>query len=480
MFLFYPLAKPEFWKTDSQRIDRQTLGIGTKIKGFFGFAPEQRSISGSAGSTVPIGNLTSSTLLEALGLHAGSVAVSPESAIKLATVFRCVDLLSSTAAYLPLDLMRKSNGRREPATAHPCYSLLKVRPHKLQTSFIWRKTIITHALLWGNGYAKIERNGVYRPTSLKIYHPNKTSVVEYEDDLWYSFDGSPLVPSSEVIHLKLFTTDGLTGRSVIRMAAESLSVPLQTQRYANSFFEKGARVSGILSHPNKLSADSKKNLADAWRSVFGMGGTNAGGTPILDEGVKYEQVGIPPGDFQLLEMLKASNETICTWFGVPQHLAGILDHATFSNIEHQDLEYMKYSLDPHLVNFEQEMAYKILRTSELGEYYVHHNRNAMLRTDIKSRYEAHRTGIQNGFMSPNDARELEDMNPIDGGDRYFIQQNMMPLDMVDTVLADSGQQAIRALRLLAGGTDTLGSPDTTATRKNGHTLNGHTPAVTPN
>lgn len=406
---------------------------------FFPESIEQRS----TGEYIPVGSLTSSSLLDALNLNSGTVHVGPETALKLATVFRCVDLLSSTAAAMPWELFRKTGNVRESATNHPNYFLYKFRPHPLQTSFIWRKTLFAHALLWGNAYAKITRNGIQRPVSMKIYHPKLVSVTEYNDELYYSFDGGPLVTSSDVIHFKLFSLDGLTGRSIIRMAAESMSVPMQAQRFTNSFLEKGARVSGVLTHPGKMQIPAKQQLAKDWREVYG-GSANAGGTPILDEGVKYEKIGMSPADFQLLNMMNVSDKTICTWFGVPQHLAGLLDHATFSNIEHQDLEYVKYSLLPHIVNFEQEVDYKTLRLAELGEFYTKVNLNALLRADIKTRFEAYRTAIQNGFMSPNMAAELEEWNPAEGGDQRFIQQNMMPIDKVDQVLSSQSSNSSNA------------------------------------
>lgn len=410
---------------------------------FFAPGEEVRSLPGGEQRSWDAGGIstTDPRILELFGLNAGGVNVNAESALRLAHVFRCVDLISSTAADLPWSIRRKTSTGSEAADNHPNATLYACPDKESDTlDFIWRKTLFMHALLWGNGYAKIKRNGVYRPVSLAIYHPTEVTVKKDGRRLWYKFaDERDPLPSSEVIHLKLFTTDGLMGRTPIQIGAESLKVSLQGQRFAQKFLENGAMVSGVLTVEKALSGDARKNLRDSFSPYVGP--NNAGGVPLLEDGIKYEKMGISPGDFKLLEMTKASAETICTWFGVPQHLAGVLDRATFSNIEHQDLEYMKYSMSPHIKNFRQEFDYKTLQTIELGRVYTHVNFNGLLRADTKTRAEYYRTFIQNGLMCQDEARALEDLNPIEGGagQRYWIQQNMMPLDKAEEILASKGR-----------------------------------------
>ncbi|MBD2705606.1 phage portal protein [Spirosoma sp. BT702] len=401
------------------------------IKSFFSnlFYPEStEQRSGGVSPSVTYG-LTDPKISELFSLNSGPVTVSEETALTLATVFRCVDVLSSSFASLPWELYRNEGPVSNPAIGHPVRSLL-IRPHKNQTSYVWRKTLLATALLWGNGYARIIRNGVYRPTGLKLYHPSEVLVTtdRYKDTVEYRFPDVPgTVSADDVIHLKLFSTDGIIGRSVIRQAADSIKVPLQSRRFATKLMENGARPAGIITHPRQLKDTQKKNIASGWFSTHG-GENNVGKTAILDEGMEFKAVGINPVDAQLLELMKMSREEVCALFGVPQHMAGILDRSTNNNIEHQGLEFVAYSLKPHVINFQQEFDYKTLRFQELGVITNELDLDDLHLTDIATRQRLFQFARTNGIMSANEVRDRMGMNPYEGGDTYYIQGAMVPID----------------------------------------------------
>ncbi|WP_234734507.1 phage portal protein [Tellurirhabdus bombi] len=413
------------------------MNIWQRATSFWSNRSESRSTSGSY-------SLTDSRLLEQLHLNSGSVHVSVETSLSLATVYRCVDLLSSSVASLPWELFQVGANGRSKAVNHPVYRLLKTRPHRLYTSFQFRKTLVSHALLWGNGYALIKRNGINRPVSLEIFHPREVTVLESkridgEKYVFYRFNGIDRdVPADDVLHLKLFALDGIIGKSVIRQAAEgSFKTALQSTRFINSLLENGGRPAGIIKVVKALTDPALKRLKGNWFSDHG-GTEKAGKVAILDEGMDYQAISVNPVDAQLLEMMKLSREDICALFGVPQHLANILDKATFSNIEHQDLEYIKYFLMPHLINLEQETDYKLLREEEQGSYYSKFNLNALLRGDLNSRKEFYRAMVNAGIMTRNEVRELEDLNPVQDGDRLLVQSGMVYADRLDDFI-DSKQ-----------------------------------------
>lgn len=414
--------------------------------------------------------MSDSRVGEMFGLHSGNVTVNEETALSIATLFACANVLSSSFAFLPWDIIKSDGSNRIKAANHPI-SFVKQRPHNLQSSFFWRKTLFIHAFIWGNGYAKIIRNGVYRPVGLKLYHPREVgvSIDSAKDNLFYKFPDENLpLPSSEVIHFKLFSTDGIMGRSFVSISADTLKVTMQARRFSISFWQNGTRLSGIIKTVKSLTTPVIDKLKKLWFTQYGGDG-NAGKTAILDEGMDYTQLGVPPGDAQLLEMLKWSDEKICAMAGVPQHMAGILDRSTNNNIEHQGIEYVMYSLAPHVVNFEQECDFKLFRTQEYGDFQNKLNLNALLRADFKTRWEGYRTGIQNGVYSQNMVLELEDMNPFEGGDRRWMQSNMMPIDLADEILLSKNKKATPTTPPASNARN--GVDLDKENHKNGHTVN---------
>ncbi|GAB3324308.1 phage portal protein [Larkinella ripae] len=401
-------------------------------------------------------------LMRYFGLNTGKVTVTQNTILTLPVLYRCADVLSSTFAGFPWDLMYSDGDVSKKATGHPC-SFVKTRPYPLQSSFVWRKTLFLRAFLQGNGIARIERNGIYRPTKLKIYDQNDVTITRKDDELFYKFnDVKEQLPSSEVIHYKLFSTDGITGRSIIQQQA-TLKLGLQGMRFHTTLLENGSQLSGVLTHPGKLGTEAKERARGGWFNKF-HGLENAGQVAILDEGMKYEQIGVNPIDAQLLEVMKLTKEDVCTMCGVQPHIVGILDRATNNNIEHQGIEFVTHTMMPHVINFEQECDYKLLRSQEQGSYYYKLNMNGLLRGDTEARKEYYQTMRMAGIMNANEIRALEDMNPYEGGERYMIQGAMVPVDKLDEIIA-SRKPAQPSTPPASRGVELNGH------HKNGHTVN---------
>jgi HK97 family phage portal protein len=373
---------------------------------------------------------------------AGAVNVTEVSSLGLSAVYGCVRVLSESIASLPWGVYEYTDRGSKLAIKHPNFRLLRSEPHTWYTSFSFRKTLMTHVLLWGNGYARIIRDGRARPTAFQLYYPWQVNVLSYPDSfgeqqLYYTTpDGT--FSADDMIHVAGLGFNGVVGRSVIGMQAEALGVGLAAQRFGSNFFRNGAHLTGALKHPKTLKTEAHKNLKESFREKY-MGMDNAGEVIVLEEGMDFIPFGVPPDDAQFIETRKFSRSDVCAMFRVPPHMIADLERATFSNIEQQDLGFVKHSLMPWMVLIEQEFDRKIFYESEKDRYFNKLNANGMLRGDVATRKEYYKDGIQNGWLSQNDVRELEDMLTIEGGDRYFIQQNMMPLDKVDEVLANQKQ-----------------------------------------
>ena len=374
------------------------------------------------------------------GSSAGKV-VTERSAMQMTAVYACVRILSEAIAGLPLNLYRYGeDGSKEKAFQHPLYHLLHDEPNPEMSSFVFRETLMTHLLLWGNAYAQIIRNGKGNIVALYPLMPNKMQVNRDENgQLYYIYQKSTeeAVPktkdfyvrleTSDVLHIPGLGFDGLVGYSPIAMAKNAIGLAIATEEYGSKFFANGAAPSGVLEHPGTLKDPAK--IRESWMSQFGGSG-NSGKIAVLEEGLKYTPISISPEQAQFLETRKFQINEIARIFRVPPHMVGDLDRTTFSNIEQQSLEFVKYTLDPWVVRWEQSMQRSLLTPDEKKIHFVKFNLEGLLRGDYKSRMDGYATARQNGWMSANDIRELENLDRIpkeDGGDLYLINGNMLPL-----------------------------------------------------
>ena len=360
--------------------------------------------------------------------------------MQMTAVYSCVRILAEAIAGLPLHLYRYTDsGGKEKATDHPLYLLLHDEPNPEMSSFVFRETLMTHLLLWGNAYAQIIRNGKGEVMALYPLMPNKMSVERDENgQLYYTYTrsaeeaktaetGRVILLPKDVLHIPGLGFDGLVGYSPIAMAKNAIGLAIATEEYGAKFFANGAAPSRVLEHPGTIK--DPQRVREAWQSQFG-GSSNSGKIAVLEEGMKYTPISISPEQAQFLETRKFQINEIARIFRVPPHMVGDLEKSSFSNIEQQSLEFVKYTLDPWVVRWEQSIARSLLSENEKKQYFVKFNLEGLLRGDYASRMNGYATARQNGWMSANDIRELENLDRIpaeEGGDLYLINGNMLPL-----------------------------------------------------
>ncbi|UWG06224.1 MAG: portal protein [Bacteriophage sp.] len=366
--------------------------------------------------------------------------VTERSAMQMTAVYSCVRILAEAVAGLPLHLYRYTDGGgKEKALDQPLYRLLHDEPNPEMSSFVFRETLMTHLLLWGNAYAQVIRNGKNEVIALYPLMPNKMSVDRDENGrLYYTYYRGPdeaiknkefavTLQPSDVLHIPGLGFDGLVGYSPIAMAKNAIGMAIACEEYGAKFFANGAAPGGVLEHPGTIK--DPQRVRESWQSTFGGSG-NANKIAVLEEGMKYTPIGISPEQAQFLETRKFQINEIARIFRVPPHMVGDLEKSSFSNIEQQSLEFVKYTLDPWVIRWEQSIQRALLSQGEKAEYFVKFNLEGLLRGDYQSRMNGYAIGRQNGWMSANDIRELENLDRIpaeDGGDLYLINGNMLPL-----------------------------------------------------
>jgi HK97 family phage portal protein len=366
--------------------------------------------------------------------------VNEHTAMQMTAVYSCVRILAEAVAGLPLHLYKyTASGGKEKALSHPLYFLLHDEPNPEMSSFVFRETLMTHLLLWGNAYAQIIRNGKGEIIALYPLMPNRMRVDrDTKGELYYSYtrysDEAPAINGitvtlrpSDVLHIPGLGFDGLVGYSPIAMAKNAIGLAMATEEYGAKFFANGAAPGGVLEHPGTIKDPQK--VKESWNMAY-QGSSNAHRVAVLEEGMKYQPIGISPEQAQFLETRKFQINEIARIFRVPPHMVGDLEKSSFSNIEQQSLEFVKYTLDPWVIRWEQAISRSLLSPSEKKLYFSKFNVDGLLRGDYASRMNGYATARQNGWMSANDIRELENLDRIPaelGGDLYLINGNMTKL-----------------------------------------------------
>ncbi|WP_446898883.1 phage portal protein [Clostridium sp. LBM24168] len=357
--------------------------------------------------------------------------VNERTAMQTTAVYACVRILSETIASLPLHTYRHTENGKEKATEHSIYHLLADEPNPEMTSFVFRETLTGHLLLWGNAYAQIIRDGRGKVIALYPLLPDKMTVDRNDKgEIYYIYNKEGKLyslRSDEVLHIPGLGFDGLIGYSPIAMAKNAIGMAIATEEYGAKFFSNGANPGGVLEHPGIVKDPAR--VRESWNSVY-QGSSNSHRVAVLEEGMKFQSIGIPPEQAQFLETRKFQTEEICRIFRVPPHLVANLDKATFSNIEHQSISFVVHTIRPWLVRIEQSINKALFTESEKREYFVSFVVEGLLRGDYASRMQGYAIGIQNGFLSPNDVRTLENMNTIENGDIYAMNGNMLKLEDV--------------------------------------------------
>lgn len=385
------------------------------------------------------------------------VNVNEQTAMRNVAVFACIRILSETPASLPLIVYhRMGGGGKERASNHPTYSVLHDMANPEMTAMALRETVQAHAAAWGNGYAYIVReNGWVK--ELWPLLPDRTQPLRVNGELKYKValpNGEPrMIDAIHVLHIPGLGYDGLQGYSPIQLAREAIGLGLAAEEFGSRFYGQGTNLGGIVEHPGKLGEQAYSNLRQSLDQKH-QGLSNAHLLLILEEGMKYQKIGVAPNDAQFLETRKYQVTDIARLFRIPPHMIADMDKATFSNIEHMSIDFVVHTLRPWLVRWEQAINYKLFTPRERKKYFAEHLVDGLLRGDAKSRAEALATLRQNGIINADEWREIENMNPQEGGvgKVYFVNAAMVSVaaaaagSLAAPVASQNGQTKTREQR----------------------------------
>jgi HK97 family phage portal protein len=379
-------------------------------------------------------------LLDIMGglMTSTGLRITPELAMTVPGVAACVNVLSEDLAKVPLNIYKRtSDGRRELARDHPLFSLIHSSPLPWMTSFDWRRAMISNAMIRGNSYTRIFRNRRGEVVKLQLQRPGSvmTKWAPVDGEPFYDInheDGSSRIGYQEVAHIR-YRADplagrygGLLGMSPISRHAETIALAIAAEKFAAAFFRNGARPSAVIEMDAKLPNDAVGNrIRDGLERAY-SGVDNAFKIAVLELGMKLKPFSFSNADSQLIEVRKEAALAIAMMFSIPPHKIGILDKATFSNIEHQAIEYVTGPVSGLARSIESSLTLSCLTQQEQKDYFIEHDLNGLLRGDLASRYRAYAIGRQWGWLSANDVRTTENLNPIVGGDgdAYLTPVNM--------------------------------------------------------
>jgi len=375
---------------------------------------------------------TSSTLFGGLfGAKQSSagVDVTLTSAQTHTTVMTCYRILSESIASLPIHLMKRTakSGKvtKEKDYANPLYNLLNLSPNGEMSRFNWIESMMMNLVSRGNGYTQIIRNGRDKVVALYPLLSDNMRIVRSESgELAYIYNtaktGDVWLEKSQVLHVRGLSLDGISGMSPIMYSANSIGLSMALEEFGSNFFKNGANPGAVYEMPNKLSDDAFERLRTSLKEKY-ESLKNSGKPMLLEEGLQFKQIGVANNESQFLESRKFQKSEIASIFRIPPHLVNDLEHATFTNIEQQSLEFVTYTLTPWVQRFEQALNIALFAETD---NYASFNMDAMIRGDIKSRYDAHGTAIRDGWLTRNEVREQEGKNPLDGLDEPILPLNM--------------------------------------------------------
>lgn len=374
--------------------------------------------------------------------------ISPEIALQLSTVWACVRILAETVAELPLGIFQKTNEGKQPHEKHPLHRILHDEANPDMSAMDFRMAMMANLAPTGNAFARITRS----EKRVVALWPLLTRQMKVKRDAGgrvvytYTQDNGEQkdYAAKEILHIRTMSMDGINGMSPIMQARNAVGLAIALERYGSEFFMNGAIPLTVLEHPAVIGETANKNLRDFFQNFFSRG--NRHKTAVLEEGMKMTSVAVDPQKAQALEQRHFQIEEIARIFRVPLHMIGELTRSTNNNITMQSLEFVIYTLLPWLEIWEQAINRSLLTDEEKGQVFAEHSVDGLLRGDIKTRYEAYAVARQWGWMSANDIRRLENMNPIEGGDAYLT-----PMNMVDAANPpDPNSTPARAAALLPG------------------------------
>ena len=364
------------------------------------------------------------------GMAGSGKSVNARTAIQVSAVYACVRVIAETVASLPFSVFEQDKTGSQKALDHPLFRILHDEPNPEMTSFVWREAMLTHLLLWGNSYSQILRAGRGNIVGLYPLLPDHMEVDrDDKGKLTYTYsttNGQTVkLRPEDVLHIPGLGFDGIMGYSPIAIERNAVGLSIAAEEFGGKFFGNGATPSGILTHPNTVK--NPKALRESWMEAYG-GSSNANRVAILEEGMTFTRISMPNNEAQFLETRKFQVEEICRIYRVPPHMIADLEHATFSNIEHQSIDFAVHTIRPWLVRIEQAINRALFSEKEKGRFYCQFNLDGLMRGSYKERMEGYSIARQNGWMSANDIRQLENQNPIpdeDGGNAYLVNGNMI-------------------------------------------------------
>jgi len=365
------------------------------------------------------------------GTSKTGVQVSEDNALTFSAVYAAVRIISETIASIPLNVYQADGETRVKAVGHPVQDLLAKAPNSVSSTFTFREAMASNLVLHGNAYAKIEMNAAGRPTALIPLNPMKVEVKVVDGEKVYVFDKKHTYLDYEMLHFVGLSFNGLTGKSPLSMAREAVAIGLAAQEYGARFYSNGANAGGVITAPGRLNTEVVKRLRESWnRAQSGLGSSHS--TAILEEGMKYEKIGLDPEAAQFLQSRKFQVNEIARIFRIPpSYLADLENSSTRANTEQQAIQFVRDCITPYVRRMEVELNRKLFREDE-PNLYAYFTMEGLMRGDQKARYEAYATARQWGWLSVNDIRDLENLNPVEGGDIYLQPLNMVQSGQDDT------------------------------------------------
>jgi HK97 family phage portal protein len=410
--------------------------------GLFSFFDRYRGSGASSGDRSPYGEFW----FEPVSARTGSgMRVSPDSALRLAAVYACVRILAETMASLPLVVyQRRADGGKDKVTDHWLYRLMSKRPNRFQNPFEWREMLQGHLALRGNAYSQIITNPRGEIIELMPIHPDRVKIEllpsgEYRYRVTDRAGTEVILPRGEVWHLRGLSSDGLMGMSPIELARENLGMALAAQDYGARFFANDAKpTGGWIEFPGTFKDnEAKKVFRESYQQA--QSGANRGKVLVLENGMKFHEVGVTNKDAQFLELRKFQITDIARLFRVPPHMIADLERATFSNIEQQSLEFVMHTMTPWAERWEASIESELLLEGD--DIEIEFDFANLMRGDAASRSSYYQSGIQNGWLTRNEARIAENLNPIDGLDQPLRPLNMVEEDAAEDLEIDTQAEA---------------------------------------
>lgn len=362
------------------------------------------------------------------GMSDAGVIVNEETALKMSAVWSCIRLLSELPASLPIEVYKETGRNREMVSDHPVRQLLS-HPTDLMNRFTWHELMNAYLQGWGNAVAIIRYNEKGYAYALQPVHPSSFRVVISDGNVFYDINDYDqkirgTFFSQEIVHYKMFSTGGYVGKSPIHVARENIGLGLATEKFGAKFFQRGGNLKAVIESEGHMSDTEFRTWKQRWDEFYN-GPVGDHTTPILEYGLKYKQLGIPPENAQFIATRTFQIQEIARIFNVPPHMIADLSRSTFSNIEHQDIQFVKYTLRPILRRQELELEEKLLLPHEKGVIRIRFNLDGLLRGDLAAQTNHLKEMVISGIMTPNEARALINLNPVPGADKLYVPANII-------------------------------------------------------